>query len=48
MGGKTVRTKTVNGTRVGGAKNFTVYGGVPTQTPRAGTYADTVTVTVTY
>lgn len=46
--GNTVSTNTVNGTAVGGAQNFTVYGRVPPQTPRAGTYADTVTVTVTY
>lgn len=46
--GNTVSSNTVNGTAVGGAQNFTVYGRVPPQTPRAGTYADTVTVTVTY
>jgi spore coat protein U-like protein len=46
--GNTVNTNTVNGTAVGGTQNFTVYGRVPPQTPRAGSYADTVTVTVTY
>lgn len=46
--GNTVSTNTVNGTAVGGAQTFTVYGRVPPQTPRAGTYADTITVTVTY
>lgn len=46
--GNTVSTDTVNGTAAGGTQNFTVYGRVPPQTPRAGSYADTVTVTVTY
>lgn len=46
--GNTVSTNTVNGMAVGGAQTFTVYGRVPPQNPRAGSYADTVTVTVTY
>lgn len=40
---------TVNGSGTGSAQNQTVYGRVPTQiTPSAGTYSDTITVTVTY
>ena len=40
---------TVNGSGTGSAQNRTVYGRVPTQiTPSAGTYSDTITVTVTY
>jgi spore coat protein U-like protein len=46
--GNTVNTNTVNGTAAGGTQTFTVYGRVPPQAPRAGSYADTVTVTVTY
>ncbi|MES2489457.1 MAG: spore coat protein U domain-containing protein [Pseudomonadota bacterium] len=46
--GNTVSSSTVNGTAVGGTQTFTVYGRVPPQAPRAGTYNDTVTVTVTY
>lgn len=40
---------TVNGTGNGSTQNRTVYGRVPSQvTPSAGTYRDTITVTVTY
>lgn len=40
---------TVNKTGNGSAQSTTVYGRVPTQTtPKAGTYTDTVTVSVTY
>lgn len=40
---------TVNGTGNGSNQNRTVYGRVPSQTtPSAGTYRDTVTITVTY
>ncbi|BCH21123.1 spore coat protein U [Mesorhizobium sp. L-8-10] len=39
----------VSGTGDGSAQNYTVYGQVPVQpTPGAGTYNDTITVTVTY
>ncbi|MGB8635102.1 MAG: spore coat U domain-containing protein [Rhodanobacteraceae bacterium] len=42
-------TDTVNGTGNGGSQNRTVYGRVPSQiTPSAGTYSDTITVSVTY
>ncbi len=42
-------TDTVNGTGNGGNQNRTVYGRVPSQiTPSAGTYSDTITVSVTY
>lgn len=47
--GETIGTDTVASTGTGGAQAFTVYGRVPPQaTPPAGTYNDTVTVTVTY
>ena len=47
--GNTVSTNTVAGTGSGSAQALTVYGRVPSQaTPAAGTYTDTVTVTVTY
>ena len=46
--GNTVGTDTVSGTG-NGAQPYTVYGQVPAQsTPAAGTYTDTITVTVTY
>ncbi|MGH6874760.1 MAG: Csu type fimbrial protein, partial [Aestuariivirgaceae bacterium] len=40
----------VNGTGTGSAVNHTVYGRVPSQAvaPQAGSYSDTVTVTITY
>jgi spore coat protein U-like protein len=47
--GNTVGTDTVAGTGNGSAQNLTVYGNVPAQTtPPAGTYQDTVVVSVTY
>jgi spore coat protein U-like protein len=50
--GNTVGTDTVSvssGASNGTATNYTVYGRVPAQTtPPAGTYTDTITVTVTY
>lgn len=47
--GSTVGTDTLGGTGNGTAQALTVYGRVPAQTtPAAGTYDDTVTVTVTY
>lgn len=47
--GNTVGTNTVAGTGTGTAQNLTVYGQVPAQTtPPAGTYTDTVVVSVTY
>lgn len=47
--GDTVGTDTVASTGTGSVQQFTVYGRVPAQaTPPAGTYNDTVTVTVTY
>lgn len=47
--GDTVGTDTQAGTGTGTAQTTTVYGRVPPQaTPPAGSYADTVTVTVTY
>jgi spore coat protein U-like protein len=47
--GNTVGTDTLSGTGTGAAVAHTVYGRVPPQTtPAAGSYADTVTVTVTY
>ena len=42
-------SNTVSGTGTGTAQTYTVYGRVPPQaTPSAGTYTDTVTITVTY
>jgi len=42
-------SNTVSSTGTGTAQTFTVYGRVPPQaTPSAGTYTDTVTITVTY
>lgn len=47
--GNTIGTNTVSGTGNGSAVNLTVYGNVPAQTtPPAGTYMDTVVVSVTY
>ena len=47
--GNTVGTDTVSGTGNGASQPYTVYGQVPAQsTPAAGTYTDTITVTVTY
>jgi spore coat protein U-like protein len=42
-------TDTVDDTGNGASKTYTIYGRIPPQTtPAPGTYADTVTVTVTY
>ena len=47
--GNTLNTDTVIGTGNGNSQSLTVYGRVPSQTtPSAGTYNDTITVTVTY
>jgi spore coat protein U-like protein len=47
--GNTIGTDTVTSTGTGTQQTFTVYGEVPAQTtPPAGTYTDTVAVTVTY
>jgi spore coat protein U-like protein len=47
--GNTVSTDTVAATGSGAAQNYTVYGRIPAQTtPAPGSYADTITVTVTY
>lgn len=47
--GSTLNTDTVTGSGTGGNQSLTVYGRVPNQTtPSAGTYNDTITVTVTY
>ena len=47
--GTTIGTNTVAATGSGAAQSYTVYGRIPAQTtPAPGTYADTVTVTVTY
>lgn len=47
--GTNLGVDTVNGTGTGNTQSRTVYGRVPTQiTPSAGTYSDTITVTVTY
>jgi spore coat protein U-like protein len=47
--GNTILVNTVASTGTGANQTFTVYGRVPVQdTPPAGTYTDTVTVTVTY
>jgi spore coat protein U-like protein len=47
--GNTSGVDTASGTGTGTTQNFTVYGRVPSQnTPAAGTYTDTVVVTVTY
>lgn len=47
--GTTLNVDTVTGTGTGATQSLTVYGRVPAQTPRtAGTYTDTIVVTVTY
>src|SRR4051812_10023563 len=47
--GVTIGTNTVAGTGNGAAQSYTVYGRIPAQTtPAPGSYADTVTVTVSY
>ena len=47
--GNTIGTDTLSAIATGAAITHTVYGRVPAQTtPAAGSYADTVTVTVTY
>ena len=47
--GNTLGTDTVSGTGNGSIQAYTVYGSVPAQaTPAAGTYQDTITVSVTY
>lgn len=47
--GETVSTDTVTETGTGSAQTFTVYGRVPVQsTPAAGTYTDTIGITVTF
>jgi spore coat protein U-like protein len=47
--GNTVGTNTVAGSGNGSVQNLTVFGSVPAQaTPSAGTYTDTIIVTVTY
>jgi spore coat protein U-like protein len=47
--GNTVNTDTVDITGDGASHTYTVYGRIPAQTtPAPGTYADLVTVTVTY
>ncbi|WP_404712934.1 spore coat U domain-containing protein [Sphingomonas sp. MMS24-J13] len=47
--GQTAGTDTVAGTGSGTAQSLTVYGLVPAgQTPPAGSYSDTITVTVSY
>ena len=47
--GSTLNTDTVTGSGNGANQTLTVYGRVPNQTtPSAGTYNDTITVTVTY
>jgi spore coat protein U-like protein len=47
--GNVVGTDTVSDTGTGASVNYVVYGRIPPQTtPAPGTYADTVTVTVTY
>jgi spore coat protein U-like protein len=47
--GNTLNTDTVIGSGNGSSQSLTVYGRVPSQTtPSAGTYNDTITVTVTY
>jgi spore coat protein U domain-containing protein, fimbrial subunit CupE1/2/3/6 len=47
--GTTLNTDTVSGSGSGSNQALTVFGRVPTQTtPSAGTYNDTITVTVTY
>ena len=47
-GDGTSGTSTVVHNGTGSAANLTVYGRVPSQSPLAGTYSDTITITVTY
>ena len=47
--GNTIGTDTVSATGNGALQSYTIYGRVPPQTtPKPGTYADTITLTVTY
>ncbi len=47
--GDTIGTDTYSGTGTGAVQTYTVYGRVPAQTsPPAGTYTDTIVVTITY
>ena len=47
--GTTIGTNTVAGTGTGGAQNINVYGRIPAgQLPTPGSYADTITATITY
>jgi len=47
--GNTVSTDTVHATGNGASQSYTIYGRIPPQnTPTPGSYADVVTVTVTY
>lgn len=47
--GDTIGTDTLAGTGTGAEQTYPVYGQVPVQeTPTAGTYADVITVTLTY
>jgi spore coat protein U-like protein len=47
--GNTVGTDTLAGTGSGAAQLLTVYGQIPAaQFPRPGSYADTITATITY
>lgn len=47
--GNTIDTDTSNGVGTGGTQSLTVHGRVPAQeTPAAGTYSDTITVTLTF
>ncbi|HVR82290.1 MAG TPA: spore coat protein U domain-containing protein [Luteimonas sp.] len=46
--GNILDTDTVPGTGTGTVQTLTVYGRVPAQTPAAGSYSDTITVTITY
>jgi spore coat protein U-like protein len=46
--GTTIGTDTRTGTGNGSAQTVTVFGRVPPQAPAAGSYSDTVTVTITY
>jgi len=47
--GETLTTDTLSSTGTGATQSHTVYGRVPSQTtPAAGSYSDTITVTVTF
>lgn len=46
--GNTIGTDTLTGTGNGAAQTTTVYGRVAPQSPAAGSYQDTITVTITY